>query len=181
MSSEFPPFSHLKGNWWIICSVLLLRRFFSISGGQKGVNILLNILADNIVDLVRSPEMRTKSKTATRRKPTIVVTLRVGHQKEAVCQWLLCGWKKEFDDFLKTCLSAAAQLLPLSLLMPLLPIGYVTSLMLFLWASDEFHSLGRHRQDCGGHLDELAHVLLCSNDASILNYDWCSCESYTRC
>jgi hypothetical protein len=41
-----------------------------------------------------------------------------------VCQWLVCGWKKEFDDFLKTCLSsaAAAQLLPLSLLMPLLPL-----------------------------------------------------------
>jgi hypothetical protein len=28
-----------------------------------------------------------------------------------VCQWLVCGWKKEFDDFLKTCLSAAAPLL----------------------------------------------------------------------
>jgi hypothetical protein len=49
------------------------------------------------------------------------------HRKEAVCQWLVCGWKKEFDDFLKTCLSSAAQLLLLSLLMPLLPVGCVTS------------------------------------------------------
>jgi hypothetical protein len=30
------------------------------------------------------------------------------HRKEAVCQWLVCGWKKEFDDFLKTCCATAA-------------------------------------------------------------------------
>jgi hypothetical protein len=45
-----------------------------------------------------------KSKTAARRKPTTVVTLlECDHRKEAVC--LVCGWKKEFDDFLRTCLS----------------------------------------------------------------------------